>query len=319
MQLVSLANNPVPSGGVCDTFAAVDGVPLRFARWAATRGPGRGTVCVFPGRGEFIEKYFEVIAELRRRGFAVAILDWRGQGGSGRQLSDTRRGHVSSFSAYDRDLKRFMKEQVLPDCPPPYVALAHSMGGNILLRHAVQPGSWFERMVLCAPMIEIAPQRLRAPQGMVRAYTEVSCLVGLSSTYVPGGKPAPIETWGFEGNWLTSDRQRYQRNGDIVRVAPALGLGSPTKGWLRAALRSCAVLQERDYPEQVKVPALILSASDDEVVSVGAIEDFAAGLKVGTHIAMPGSRHEILQECDAVRRRFWAVFDAYMGVNQAAA
>ena len=33
-----------------------------------------------------IEKYFEVVGELRRRGFAVAVLDWRGQGGSSRLL-----------------------------------------------------------------------------------------------------------------------------------------------------------------------------------------------------------------------------------------
>ena len=56
-----------------------DGVALRFARWAPP--PGRkGTVCLFPGRAEFIEKYFETVRDLRARGFAVATIDWRGQG-----------------------------------------------------------------------------------------------------------------------------------------------------------------------------------------------------------------------------------------------
>ena len=44
----------------------------------------KGTVCIFPGRTEFIEKYFEVVRDLRARGFAVAVLDWRGQGLSDR-------------------------------------------------------------------------------------------------------------------------------------------------------------------------------------------------------------------------------------------
>jgi len=35
-------------------------------------------------------------------------------------------------------------------------------------------------------------------------------------------------------------------------------------------------------------------------------------LKVGGHILMPGSRHEILQETDSIRQQFWAAFDAYM-------
>lgn len=318
-RLVSRANNPVPSGAVCGLFAGHDGVRLRYARWTATRGPGRGTVCVFPGRGEFIEKYFEVIAELRRRGYAVAILDWRGQGGSQRLLADPLRGHATSFSAYDRDLARFMKQQVLPDCPPPYVALGHSMGAHILLRHATHAGSWFERMVLSAPLIAVAPQRYPMPPVFARAVCEAGCFVGLAGHYAPGVRREPIETWPFEGNWLTSDRGRYERNAGILAAAPALGLGAPTLGWTRAALQSCAMLQAREYPEQIKVPALILSACDDEVVSVAAIEEFAAGLKVGTHVAMPGARHEILQETDAVRRRFWAVLDAYLGVDQAAA
>ena len=49
------------------------------------RGAPHLRVCVLlNGQTEFLEKYFEVIDELRGRGFAVAALDWRGQGGSGR-------------------------------------------------------------------------------------------------------------------------------------------------------------------------------------------------------------------------------------------
>src|SRR6516165_1907694 len=134
MRLIALARNPVPSGALVGTFKGHDGAALRFARWETTRTPRRGTVCVFTGRGEFIEKYFEVVADLRRRGYAVAIMDWRGQGGSGRALSNPSKGYVRSFAEYDQDLTNFMKEIVLPDCQPPFIALAHSMGGHILLR-----------------------------------------------------------------------------------------------------------------------------------------------------------------------------------------
>jgi lysophospholipase len=316
MQLVSIATNPVPSGVVAGTFAGHDGITLRFARWDATRGPRRGTVCILQGRGEFIEKYVEVVAELRRRGFAVATCDWRGQGGSQRPLPDRMRGHVQSFVDYDRDLLRFMKEVVLPDCPPPYMALAHSMGGNIALRHAATPGSWFERLILCAPMIAIAPQRLRAAPWVARAYAEGMCAVGLAQRYVRGGRPLAVETMPFEGNLLTSDRERYERNRAILAAAPDLATGSPTNGWLRAALRSCAMIDTADYPERVGVPALVFAAGEDEIVSSAAVERFAVGLKVGTHIMMPGARHEILQETDAVRRRFWAALDAYVGIQE---
>ncbi len=83
MELVSLAKNPVPSGGTVGIVSTATTEPSCAMRAGRRRAmPRRGTVCLFGGRAEFIEKYFEVIADLRRRGFAVATMDWRGQGGS---------------------------------------------------------------------------------------------------------------------------------------------------------------------------------------------------------------------------------------------
>src|SRR4249920_1675937 len=133
MTLVSIPANPVPPDVVSGTFKTPDGVSLRFARWAPP--PGRkGTVCLFQGRSEFIEKYFETVRDLRARGFAVATFDWRGQGMSDRGLSDRSRGHVRNFSEYATDLEAIMQQVVLPDCPPPIFALAHSMGAAIAIR-----------------------------------------------------------------------------------------------------------------------------------------------------------------------------------------
>ncbi len=320
-ELVSLARNPVPSGGVVGSFASHDGVALRFARWDATRGPRRGTACVFPGRTEFIEKYFETIADLRRRGYAVAILDWRGQGGSERLLPHRRMGHVVGFADYDADLTRFMKDVVLPDCPPPYIALAHSMGGNILLRNATVAGSWFDRMVLSAPMLAFHDAKIGFPQGLARLYAGLLGLSVLptSRRYVMGGKPDPEEARDFAGNPLTSDLERFMRNRQMLEQAPHLALGAPTVGWLRAAYRSMAQLNDPIYPSQVRIPLLMVGAGDDRIVSSLAIEQFASRLKVGARVVIAGSRHEILQERDEIRQRFWAAFDAYLGVGSAAA
>ncbi len=319
VELRFLAKNPVPSGPTVGAFKGHDGTMLRFARWSATQGPRRGTICLFHGRGEFIEKYFETIADLRRRGFAVATMDWRGQGASARPLDNPHKGHVLSFAEYDRDITRFMKDVVLPDCPPPYIALAHSMGGHILLRHASQPGSWFERMVLSAPMIAIADEKVGYPRWAIETYAEIVAASGFASAYVQGGSDSTEESARFEDNTLTSDKERWSRNKAILEVAPDLGLGSPTIGWLRAAFRSCRMLGAPDYPRSVRVPLLLFAAGDDKIVSTRAIEEFGVRLKVGSHILIPGARHEILQERDVFRQRFWAAFDAYLGVSELAA
>jgi lysophospholipase len=315
MELVSLAKNPVPSGGTVGAFKGYDGAELRYARWDATRMPRRGTVCLFGGRAEFIEKYFEVIADLRRRGFAVATMDWRGQGGSQRMLSNPRKGYVRGFWEYDRDLIRFMKDIVLPDCPPPFIGLGHSMGGNILLRSATMPGLWFERIILSAPMISISESCLGTTQRRALLYAEAASLLGMSTAYIVGGSDQLPSSQKFEGNSLTSDYERWLRSKAVLDLAPSLGLGSPTVGWLKAALRSCRMVGAPDFPSRINVPLLLFAAGTDTVVSTRAIEDFAVRAKVSSCILMPGSQHEILQENDAVRTRFWAAFDAYLGVD----
>src|SRR5258708_23479864 len=106
------------------------GATLRAARFdPAPDVPTRGTCVLLNGQTEFIEKYFEVIDELRSRGFAVATMDWRGQGGSERALTDDgRKGYVQDFAEYDDDLAAFMAQVVAPMGGKP-IALAHSMGG----------------------------------------------------------------------------------------------------------------------------------------------------------------------------------------------
>lgn len=314
--LVSLTKNPVPSRATVGLCAGYDGVPLRYALWMPTQGPRRGTICILQGLGEYIEKYFETIADLRRRGFAIATLDWRGQGGSHRHLSNTRKAHIDDFCEHDKDLLRFMKDVVLPDCPPPYIALGHSMGGNIALRNAVMPGSWFDRMVLTAPMIGIDERRIGYPLKIARLYTDGARLLGLSHSYVRGGTDDFAGGLTFEGNVLTADKERWSRNKGVVDVAPDLANGSPTIGWLGAAFRSNAAISAPDFAKRVRVPLLMFSAGEDRIVSTRAIEEFGARLKVGRTLLIPSSRHEILQEVDAVRQRFWAAFDAYTGIRQ---
>jgi lysophospholipase len=208
-----------------------------------------------------------------------------------------------------------MKVIVLPDCPPPFIGLGHSMGGNVLLRNATMPGLWFERLVLSAPMIAIHDSLLGPYPMQARLYAEIGCALGLSTAYVVGGSDALETSNPFDGNVLTSDRERWMRTKAVLDRAPSLGLGWPTVGWFRAALRSCSRLSDPSYPPKVNVPLLMFAAGNDKVVSTRAIEDFAVEAKVASCILMPGARHEILQENDAVRTRFWAAFDAYLGVD----
>ena len=308
MQLVSIPANPVPDDVVTGALKTRDGRTLRFARWRPP--PGRkGTVCLFPGRTEFIEKYFETVRELRTRGFAVAMLDWRGQGRSERQLKNPRKGHVGDFSEYEADVEVFMNEVVLPDCPPPLFAIGHSMGGTVMLRVARQGSRWFDRMVLSAPMIRLAGSRNSAASKFA---VRTMRYIGLGSLYVPGGSDTVRATEDFIGNLSTSDPVRHARTKAVLEAAPDLGIGSPSVSWLNAAYRAMAEIAEPSFLAKVRQPLMLVAAGRDQIVSTAAIEDIAIRLRAGSHLIVAGSRHELMMEQDRYRGQFWAAFDAFV-------
>ena len=308
MKLISTAGNPAPGGVVTGKVRTPDEVELRFARWDSPAS-SRGTVCVFTGRGEFIEKYFETVCDLRQRGFTVAMMDWRGQGRSSRQLPDPRKGHVESFSDFEIDVETFMQRVVIPDCSPPYFALAHSMGGTVLLRLAHAGKRWFERTVLVAPMIDFPRGRASLPPRVLMRSLRFA---GFGTSYVPGSNVDRARASGFPGNPLTSDPLRYARNAAISEADPTVGIGSPTVAWLDAAFETMVTFRAANYPSQIDQPILMLAAGGDTIVSGSAIEEFAARLPAGSHRVIEGARHEILQEQDCYRAQFWAAFDAFV-------
>ena len=308
MTLVSIPDNPCPGEAVTGKVKTPDGVGLRFARWDSM-SCAKGTVCVFTGRSEFIEKYFETVRDLRERGFAVAMMDWRGQGHSSRQLRNPRKGHVESFSDFEIDVETFMQRVVLPDCPPPYYALAHSMGGAVMLRVAHSGKRWFDRMVLVAPLIDLPYAR---SAWLLRLVMRTLRLAGFGHSYVPGSNVDRTRAKGFAGNPLTSDPARYARNAALLQAVPTLGIGSPTVAWLDATFESIVEFRAADYPLQIDQPILMLAAGGDTIVSGPAIAGFAAHQPAGSHLVIEGARHEILQELDCHRAKFWAAFDAFV-------
>ena len=308
MKFISIPANPVPDHGLAGVFKTPDGVTLRFGRWQPPPSR-RGTVVILQGRAEYIEKYFETVRDLRARGFAVVTFDWRGQGLSERALADHHKGHVKNFSQYAIDLDAFMTQVVLPDCPPPYFALGHSMGGANIIASCHDVSRWFERIVLTAPMIALRPGKLTHIAGPL---ARMMRLIGRGSAFVPTGHGDASGAENFIGNVLTSDPVRFARNAAVLEEEPELGLGAPTIAWADSAIRLMKKFAEPSYAARIRQPMLLVAAGYDEVVSTSAIEAFGMRLLAGRHLILPGAKHEILQEQDSFRAQFWAAFDAFV-------
>ncbi|SFG96688.1 alpha/beta fold hydrolase [Methylobacterium gossipiicola] len=307
--LNSTPDNPVPPGGTLHAVRTQDGVDLRAALWRPTTRLVKGTVCLLQGRAEFIEKYYETIGDLRRRGFAVVAFDWRGQGESQRLTNDAHRGHVARFSDYLLDLKAVEDSVLAPLMPYPHFALAHSMGGAVAFAAAAEGRLPFVRIVTVAPMLAL--RMVRWPSGaslLARALHRI----GLGRRYIPFGGPVSIGTKPFAGNRLSGDPMRYARNAEAARIVGAGAVGDPSIAWLAEAFRAMARLRDRRVAGRIDIPALIVGAGADPVCETRAAERFVRMAR-GAHIlVLPGARHEILSEADGIRAEFWAAFDAFM-------
>ena len=308
MQLIASASNPIPPDAVIRSVETPDGLTLRAAHWPPLTEKPLGTVCILQGRAEFIEKYFEVIGELRQRGFAVMAFDWRGQGGSSRLLTEPRKGYIKDFSHYLTDLTAVC-DAVLPELPKPYFALAHSMGGAIALAAAAKGNTPFHRQVIASPMLGLSLVRYPSLAAIAAWLLKIA---GQGRRFVPGGRAASILLEEFSENKLTSDAERFVRNRMSALAVGSGAIGSATVDWLDAAFRQMDMIADPDFPALIKTPTLIVAGGADPVCDTAVTERFSSRLKGGLAIVIPGARHELMMERETIRQQFWAAFDVFI-------
>ena len=308
MQLYPSPENPLPEGARCMPVTTRDGKTLR-AMYAVSGSP-RGTVVFIGGRGDYLERYFETMRDVATRGFAAAAFDFRGHGGSQRLLANPYRGHIRDFADYDEDLRAVMTGVVLPNCPGPYYAVAHSTGGHVLLRN-LREDAWFEKAITLAPLVGIIYGAW--PRPLVRVLVFLCNAFGLGWMFLPGQNRKPLGRKDYPGNPLTSDRRRWMRDSSILEQAPHLGTGGPTFAWLRAARKSVRALRRLGRRDSFACPVLIVAAGLDRVVDIEAMHRLADQVPGVALITIAESLHEVLTERDEIRSQFLAIFDSFVG------
>lgn len=294
--------------------AGDDDVQLRAAIWAPAiwRGVARGTVLLLPGRTEYVEKYFRVIARLTAMGFAVATLDWRGQGMSTRRAPG-RLGHVDDFAEYQQDLRAFLDWPALRALSGPRVLLSHSMGGAVALRGLVDGAAAADAAIFSAPFWGLGVKGFAG--GVARAGANAAVALGLGMRGAPVGAGGADRSYAarqdFDGNVLTSDPEHFAWFGAQAEARPDLTLGAPTFGWLAAAFRELEALRRAPAPE---LPALLLLGDAEKVVDPAAVKAWVAKAPHAALISLPGARHEPLMESAARNpgKAAWAAIEDFL-------
>ena len=296
-----------PADAVFSEWTAPDGLKLRRMDWPLKPRANRcGSLLFINGRSDFIEKYLEVYADLRARGWAVTTFDWRGQGGSrGREEERLR----ASFDPFVEDLAALLAEW-LRATPGPHVALGHSMGGHLLLRTIIDRKPALDAAILTAPMLNVNSAPI--PARIAPDIADTMYWLGFGKVPMWKAPPAMMVPGGRRNRNLTHSRERYEDELFWWGARPDFNTGPPSFGWMRAAFRSRAVTFTPEKLAQVQLPILIIGAEKDRLVSADAIREAAASLPHAELEMMPDAAHEILRDSDEIRARAYARIDAFL-------
>lgn len=296
-----------PPGAVAEWLTADDGVRLRAAYWPKGN---KGTVLMFPGRTEYIEKYGHAAGEFAAMGYATACIDWRGQGLADRALDDPNTGHVLEFSDYQMDVAAMLAAMRARGLPEPYYLVAHSMGGCIGLR-ALMNGLPVNAAAFSAPMWGIAITGLLRPVAWSLSW--FSRILGFGHAYAPGTKPATyVQDAAFENNVLTTDREMFALMLRQVSEHPDLALGGPSLQWLYEALQETRAMANEPSPD---MPAVAWLGGNERVVDTGPIHERMARWPGGRLEIVEGAEHEVLMETPDRRRRIYDGIAAHFAAH----
>ncbi len=281
--------------------------------------PDAVIVCL-PGLSEFGEKYYEIARRCNQMNLAFWIIDWMGQGGSGRYLKNPQKRHATNFQNDVDDLHYFYTEyikhsSVHPDVGRiPVAMLGHSMGANIGLHYLKQHPDIFECAAFTAPMIGLkALQNMPMPLALMLSES-LNLFIG--KNYVKGGGDWSPSMRPFDGpEALSSDTERVKIHTKWFEKKSELKVGHITYGWVHSALMACARLNRKALLNTIETPCLIALAGHEELVDNQKIRRAAESLKSCKLVEFPDARHEILMEKDEIRDEFFKDFHALIKEN----
>lgn len=305
-----------PAGWEEKNFTAADGVTMRYGH---ARPPHlsdaeiKGTVIMTTGYGDYIESYYDTIHEYLGRGYDVWIMDWAGQGGSGRRAAGALAEKAFGVADHVAHLHQFRHQIVAPQAlaGKPTILSSHSLGGQIGLNYMHLYPKDFDAAVLAAPLIDFGLSGFA--RALLSGIFKSASAMGWRDAAIKGGR-AGIQ------KQAVAERKKM-RPGEPVRVdlhrtffalAKPLGAQDPSVALIDSLFDSTTRMNEEVVLRNLDTPVLLGVAGKDHIVNNKAIERAAALLPDARVIAMDDATHGIWQDKPAVQNTWWAAVDGFL-------
>lgn len=298
--LFPINRRAIPAEAVESLWHASDRWPIRRIDWRPFPGvERRGALLFLVGRGDHYEKYLETLDGFAREGWAVTSIDWRGQGGSGRLLSNPRIGHIDDFSTWIGDLEHFWRFWRAENAGP-HVVVAHSMGGHLTMRALSENVIDPDAVALSAPMLGVRTGGI--PLAVNHAVAKAFCAIGLSERPAWKESEKPLSSLSLREKILTHDDDRYLDEIAWWQIRPDVKLGPPSWRWVERAIASIRLMEEQGRIENIRTPVLLMATHADQLVDTNRIIADEKKLPNGEILLLgKEAAHELLREADPVR------------------
>lgn len=291
---------------ITDHFTTPDNLSIHYAYSIPQHA--KNTVVLCTGRTESYLKYQELMFDLTRLGFAVFILDHRGQGRSSRLLNNPHIGHIKEFEHYIDDFKQFLTEVVEPKSSGngESFLIAHSMGCAISTLFMLAHPQYFKKAALLSPMFGISSGFVPPPvaRSIVDVFRDTLFWEANKEKYFPG--QVDYHDKPFIDNPLTTSETRFRIMQEINHQYPQTQLGGISFHWLHNAIEAIDIIT--NTTACIQTPLILFSAEQDRVVDNTSHSAFAKKHSC-KHIVIEGAEHELLFEKDERRNE---VLDALL-------
>lgn len=315
ISLLSQSRFQEPPGWSWGTFINADNARLRYG-WAEPKADRKGLIVLLPGYQATAEAFFETCHDLLSAGYAVWVLDRRGQGGSDRWLDNPQKNYSLGLEHDEHDVEQFIKEVVQGVRNEPRFLVGESLGGHIGFRVLHDYPSYFQAAAFSSPSIAFHTGQF--PEGLARMLTRFEVNHGSGTAYAIGE-----HDWQFDpeaGN--PKDPVRDDRDRALMAQAwllkdPKLRSGGSTNAYVAELFRSSALEQSSGWMEAVRTPILIGQVPNDKIANAEVMSDACHRLPACKLISFQGAGHALFSDSDNARLRWMkalcSFFDTYRG------
>ncbi|MFK5879854.1 MAG: alpha/beta fold hydrolase [Flavobacteriaceae bacterium] len=277
--------------GLAGNFIGKDSVSIYYKIFEQSHTDK--AILISSGRTEAAIKYKELIFDLFNNGYSVYIHDHRGQGQSGRMVTDRDMGYVSNFQFYIDDMKHFYDNYLKPKKHKKIYLLTHSMGGAVGMTYLEQYPKDFNAAAFSSPMLGLT----------LGICTTVELLEGEEPEYVLGASKYDDTKADFEGNTLTGSKVRFDRMIDVFAKEPEARLGGATYKWVNESCLQFDIMFENI--DKIETPFILFSAENEQIVATSAHQEFMDEAKVLEKncqaYVVKNAQHELFIEKDIQR------------------